>query len=266
MSTPTRLASPLIKAPGLQNNELALNEGVPRKRRIATKEQPASQPDENTKTLTIAQYAHESADEAMARAKLSPAIQGAVTALHFGAQSLPCLAAKNLDTNAVVAELKEHSKAVSANDLSRLEEMLTVQAHSLDAIFNECARRARLNIMENIEAFDRYMKVALRAQGQCRSAIEALSEMKNPRPFVSVGQANVANGPQQVNNGVQRPVRADAHARAGETSNRSNELLEQADGEWLDRRAASLAGKADSSMETVAQVHGADNGHRESEG
>lgn len=42
---------------------------------------------------------------------------------------------------------------------------------------------------------------------QCRATLETLAEIKNPRPVVFVRQANIANGPQQVNNGSTRPWR-----------------------------------------------------------
>src|SRR5262249_46188418 len=40
----------------------------------------------------------------------------------------------------------------------------------------------------------------LKAQAQCRAALETLVDMKNPAPFAYVRQANIAHGPQQVNN------------------------------------------------------------------
>jgi hypothetical protein len=203
--------------------------------------------------LQVEQNNGESAEKAIARAKLNPSIQGAITVATFANVLVPCLAAT--DTNAVVSELKKQAKAVNANDLSRLEDMLTVQAHSLDAIFNECARRARLNIIEYPEAFDRYMKVGLKAQSQCRTTIEALAEIKNPRPFLAVGQANVAHGPQQVNNGISAPVRAPAPAR--ENADRSNELLEhQGNGTRLEQGTSSLTGIEDSTMASVGEVNG----------
>jgi len=51
----------------------------------------------------------------------------------------------------------------------------------------------------------------LKAQSQCRATLEALAAIKNP-PIVYARQANIAAGPQQVNNGVPGPVRADARA------------------------------------------------------
>ena len=57
--------------------------------------------------------------------------------------------------------------------------------------------------------------------------------MKHPRP-VYVGQANFANGPQQVNNGGKAELRdqyAHRRAGAGEIEKVPNELLKHAAGE-----------------------------------
>ena len=62
-----------------------------------------------------------------------------------------------------------------------------------------------MNMDEYIEATERYMRLALKAQGQCRATLETLAAIKNP-PVVFARQANFANGPQQVNN---NPTRAE---------------------------------------------------------
>jgi hypothetical protein len=59
------------------------------------------------------------------------------------------------------------------------------------------------------------MRLALKAQRQCRATIETLVMAKNPAPVTFVKQANVAHGPQQVNNGP--PAEA---SRARESENR----------------------------------------------
>jgi hypothetical protein len=44
------------------------------------------------------------------------------------------------------------------------------------------------------------MRLALKAQSQCRATLETAAAMKNSQPVAFVRQANVAHGPQQVNN------------------------------------------------------------------
>jgi len=82
--------------------------------------------------------------------------------------------------------------------LERAEAMLTSQAHTLDAIFNNLARRA-VNA-EYMDHLDRYLKLALRAQSQCRATWESLITIKHPPVAGYVKQANIVHGPQQVNN------------------------------------------------------------------
>ena len=97
------------------------------------------------------------------------------------------------------------------------------------------------------------MKLALRAQSQARTTLEALAAIKSP-PMVFAKQANIAQGPQQVNNTVSLP----GVARAGNPESGQNELLE-AHGERLDDRAASSAGAGDQALAAVGWVDRAEN-------
>jgi hypothetical protein len=73
--------------------------------------------------------------------------------------------------------------------------------HTLDTIFNELARRCQANVCGGyLDAAERYLRLALKAQSQCRANIETFAEIKNPKPLAFVQQANIASGPQQVNN------------------------------------------------------------------
>ena len=107
-----------------------------------------------------------------------------------------------------------------------------------------------------LDAADRYMRLALRAQGQCRATLEMLAAIKNPSSVAFVRQANIAHGPQQVNNGVPPPL------RAGESEIEPNKLLEATHGERLDTGTASAAGRANQDLAAV----GALNGSRSAEG
>jgi hypothetical protein len=72
----------------------------------------------------------------------------------------------------------------------------------------------------------------LKAQSQCRATPETLATIKNP-PVLFAKQANIATGPQQVNNGIPSP------SRAREFEKGQSKLLEGQDGERLDTRTAS---------------------------
>lgn len=129
------------------------------------------------------------------------------------------------DLTACHDAIDECAKRVHSGDLSGLETVLTAQAIALDKIFNEMARRAALNMGEYIDATERYMRLALKAQGQCRATIETLANVKNP-PIVYARQANIANGPQQVNNHAGANITNDPRARVKNVTNEQNELLE----------------------------------------
>ena len=167
-----------------------------------------------------------------------------------------------LDIMALHDQLADQCKAVHGGNLSRAESMLTAQAHSLNAIFTSMASRAAKNAGEYIQAAEIYLKLALRAQSQCRATLETLAAIKNPPNVAFVKQANIANT-QQVNNGVAnlQPSRTD------ETAIRPTELLGNDHGERLDIGATGTAGAGDPIMATVEAVHrpahGAGEGHGE---
>ena len=166
-----------------------------------------------------------------------------------------------LDADALVASLAEGSELIWANDLRRPEAMLLSQAHSLQAIYTNLAHRA-IQTGEPIKCMETFLRLALRAQNQSRMTLETLATIKNP-PVVIARQANVSNGPMQVNNTVAAAASGSSRAYACEcggaaSSNlqiKQTELLEVRDGKWMDSRAAGSASSADSDVETVGAVH-----------
>ena len=194
--------------------------------------------------LRIDAAQNDTREAAIAKAALRPTLQGAATVQRY-VNWMPA----DLELNELVNALSEQTRAVIGDDLSRGEAMLTVQAHTLDAIFNDLARRAALNVGEYIQAAETYMKLALRAQSQCRATWEAISTIKNPPIAGYVGQANIAQGPQQVNN--------EAATRARENETGPNKLLECRQHEpdqQLDRRTPAAAASDDPAVEAVGTV------------
>ncbi len=187
----------------------------------------------------------------LARGALKPTVQAAFTLRECGRLYA------NVELSGLVNALTEQTRASGDGDLTRAGAMLTAQAHTLDAIFNFLARLA-LN-SENLDTLDRYLKLGLRAQSQCRMTWEALATIRNPRVMGYVGQANIAHGPQQINNASAEPDRA---SRAKEKSNLKNKLLEENDGERLDFGTTSTPGQVDPAMATMAEVDGAEVGRR----
>ena len=158
-----------------------------------------------------------------------------------------------------VQSLRRTVAAVNGGDMRSSETMLVGQAGALNAIFAELSRRAALNLGEYPEAFERYMRLALKAQAQARATLETLANIKNP-PVVFARQANINNGgQQQVNNGTQAETPlAPAHfapAPAGFPVSPLCELLEADHGTRLYTRAASTAGGADPHLATVGGVN-----------
>jgi hypothetical protein len=154
------------------------------------------------------------------------------------------------DVNALARELIVQTAAVSRGDLVRAEGMLISQAHTLDALFGHLARNASAKMNAGDRAgLDLYLRLAFKAQSQCRTTIEALTALKNP-PVVFARQANIANGPQQVNNGL-------AHAAPHASINPQplkTELLEHQHGERLDAGTASAASGTDPLLEAVGAI------------
>lgn len=156
-------------------------------------------------------------------------------------------------------ELMRLSDAAAAGDLTQLERLLSAQALALNSVFAGLAHRAKTNSQGGyLGAADTYLRLALRAQAQCRQTVQTLFEMKNPRPVAFVQQANISNGPQQVNNGpglaLPRNTRAGAHAEKNDPA--PSKLLEAQDGERLDLGAQGSAGRASQELAPVGPLNG----------
>ena len=159
-----------------------------------------------------------------------------------------------------MGELRKAGEEVAGGNMSRVEKMLTHQALTLDAIFNNMAQRSHKQ--ETFKGIEVLMRLALKAQAQARSTAEALALLKNPMPYIK--QANMTTGPQQVNNtyagtpshsGIQSggtlEHSARAQAGAGNSQSEPNKLLEADHGQRLDIGAQAAAGRANQKLETV---------------
>ena len=220
---------------------------------MATKRNAAKK--RNSNDLTVNSNGDEDDAVAKARTVLRPSVQAAVTVKaltqQFGEQ----------DLRGLMEALSEQTNAANEGDLGRAEATLATQAHTLDALFHTLVQRAILNMGEYMGAAETYMKLALRAQSQCRATWEALSAIKNPPMAGYVGQANIAHGHQQVNN---VDIKKSGDPRARENEIPPNELLEQKHGsEWLDTGAAGKAGATDSELEAVGEIDRPDQPKRE---
>jgi len=205
---------------------------------------------EDPKALRVHQQQAESKADSLAHTALRPTVQAALTLLDYNKTF------GEMSVNTLIDDLGKQCGLANKGDLSRAEALLTAQAHTLDAIFNNLARRAALNMGQYVNAAETYLRLALKAQSQCRATLETLAEIKNPQPVAFVRQANIAHGPQQVNNGIAPPGEP---SRARETENQQNKLLEAQHGERLDTTAAGKAAKIDPEMATVGTIDRTEN-------
>lgn len=179
----------------------------------------------------------------MAHVTLEPSVNAAavveVYGEPFGEQNI----------SALVDSLIGSTEKVQDGNMRGCEAMLLGQAHALQSIFvNLSLRAAKQEHLNNHEVF---LRLALKAQSQCRATLETLAELKNP-PVAIVRQANIAHGPQQVNNGsAANPPPADTRARVGEIENRPNQLLEGHHEKRMDSGATGTAGPTDQELAAV---------------
>lgn len=152
--------------------------------------------------------------------------------------------ADEIDTPTMLATLRDQAAAVQGGDLSHAEAMLINQASSLQALFVRLSERAMEQAhMPNLEGF---MRLALRAQSQCRATLETLATIKNP-PIIYAKQANVTSGPQQINNGTAAPTRApEIESEQTQLSGGTHELLP-------DTRASGYASRVNPALETLGE-------------
>jgi hypothetical protein len=200
---------------------------------------------------------HKSDGAVMAEAAYDPAARSLTVAMDFIKGSLGANNTLNESLDALMAQVNE----VRSGNLESVEKTLVVQANTLDAMFNELARRAALNMGSNLNTTETYLRLALKAQSQCRTTLETLAEVKNP-PVMIARQANVTTGPQQINNGIQ-PSKP---SRTKKITNTPNKLSGD-DHELLpNTRTPTATSRNDTQMETVGKIDRTKNSRRQTRG
>ena len=150
------------------------------------------------------------------------------------------------DLGSLAAALDESTRKLESGNLADCEAMLLGQAHAPQAIFVNLSRRAVKQ--EYLRQWEAYIRVALKAQSQCRATLETLANIKNP-PTVFARQANIAHGPQQINNGV-----PSAGSRAEKPENPQNEQSGASNELLPDGRASQAASRVDTQVEGLGEV------------
>ena len=158
-----------------------------------------------------------------------------------------------LDMPELINCLRDQAAVVNGGDLALTEAMLMNQATTLQSLFSRLIERGMG--CDHYPGFEANLKMALRAQSQCRATLETLAAIKNP-PVVFARQANVTTGPQQINNG--KAVRS----RALENESQQTQLLRVDHGQRLDTGTTGAAIGVDTHLATVGEIHRAKVGSR----
>lgn len=134
--------------------------------------------------------------ETVAKAMLGPGIRhGHVAAVLAGNMLKGTGEAVALMDAAAIVDQRS-AQAVSG-DLSFASATLASQAMTCDLMFAEFARRAADHLGTNIEVVERYARLAMKAQSNCRTTLEALTKLHQPRE-PTVRHVHVGNGGQAV--------------------------------------------------------------------
>lgn len=179
----------------------------------------------------------EKAKTVYAKAALSPSLYAGAIIQQYGNA---LFGKDNIDINYLEEAVRQSAEAINSGDMKAVEAMLYGQAVAMQTMFTNLARRAdyQQGRLDNIETL---LKLAFKAQNQCRMTLETLSNVKNP-PVVYARQANITSGPQQVNNGVTHTT---------EKTITQNELLEDTHVKRLDGRTQGQTSRLDTHMEAV---------------
>jgi hypothetical protein len=201
---------------------------------MAAKKKPAAaKPHIDKRAVIVSPRGDEDLDTAISRTYLRPTVTAALNLQRWSGQ---------FSNTGIRSALAEEIDKLGKNDMSRVENILLCQSHTLDFLFGELAQRAQCQ--QHMPNFEAFMRMALKAQAQFRCTLEALSNIKNP-PVIFAKQANINNnGNQQINNGL--PA-----SRAEENKNQQNKLLNELPNETLDTGRTGAAIPVNSELEAL---------------
>ena len=183
--------------------------------------------------------------EILARAKMAirPEVRAAFVISEFGGHP---------DVAALAVQLEIGMNDVRKNDLRECEAMLYSQAHALQAIFVDAAQQVKKQGW--FSTSEAYTRIALKAQNQCRATLETLAQIKNP-PVVFARQANIAQGPQQVNNAM---MPAGEPRAGGKNKKYAKQTIGRELHERLDTRTPGAAVGSDPAIAPLGTFDGAE--------
>ena len=145
--------------------------------------------------MTVEQTPKETGAQAMARKLLDPAFKNAAASAGFLDKMLGGVEMPGVTDYA--DDLLAKAEKAATGELAMASRMLATQAVTLDAMFAELARRCAMNMGDYINASERYGRLALKAQSNCRATLEALAKLHQPREQ-TVRHVHVNEGGQAV--------------------------------------------------------------------
>jgi len=191
----------------------------------------------NRNNIVIEEDPRKSVNQQVADIHLGSILSSAEVILTYNAN-------EQLQGTEAIISLKKKAKKIIGGNTEDMETILISQAVTLDTLFTRLSLRAHSNFGQYMKAAETYLRLALKAQSQCRATLETLAEIKNPRPYIQNNRAEY----QQVNNGTGNNSKTNARPPAhAEKYFSTNELLEDKthEQEWLDTRTPTEAIRSD---------------------
>ncbi len=163
-----------------------------------------------------------------ARSLMTPEIPAALVIQNFWAHAFP----GGIDMTTLAQMIRQSTDRAARGELDGIVAQLVTQSAVLDSVAGDMFHRAALNV-KTPQIAESYMRMGLRASAESRAKLEAVAEIKNPRPVyvrnlnqANNQQINQAGGPQQINNNSKGDGLG-AAARAEEAVVPSNKLLSE---------------------------------------
>ena len=208
------------------------------------KTQEPTTPDAS-RTLKVKNYNDQPPDVLTARLVTDGFFNNAIVVTEFSKSYM----GEDVSLTRCMEALRQKTDALHGNDMKNMETLLISQALALDTMFAALARRASATMDQHLDAADKFMRLALKAQSQCRTTLETLANIKNPQPYIQHNRAQY----QQVNNGGPLPPEV---CPARENQKQTNELLDAPNApERLDFSATQTTIQSHQDMETVGAQH-----------
>lgn len=131
------------------------------------------------KVLEVKPKNGEEHDATIARLALEPGPRHAALGSSFAASLFsPNHTIPITESTAVLGDAMARARN---GDKALASDILVAQAVALDTMFTELGGRSAANMGQYINAAERYMRLALKAQANCRATLEALAKLHQPR-------------------------------------------------------------------------------------